>query len=262
MKILFIGDIYAKPGRELVKKLLPGIKKKFKPDLVLANPENLSHGNGFSYESIMEMRAAGIDFFTSGNHVWENKSGVDHLNDPDFPALRPANYPPGAPGRGYDFITVKGKKVLVISLIGQVFMKGHFDCPLRAADKILVESRKEKPDVIFVDLHAEATSEKYALAYYLDGRISALVGTHTHVQTNDARILEKGTAYISDVGMTGSFDSVIGVKKEIIVHQFLTQLPVKHEPETEGKMAFSAVIMEIDARTGKALNIKSILEFA
>ncbi|MBI2634210.1 YmdB family metallophosphoesterase, partial [Candidatus Peregrinibacteria bacterium] len=153
------------------------------------------------------------------------------------------------------------KKVAVISLIGRVFMHGHFDDPLRIADKILKEISDEKPAAVFVDFHAEATSEKHALAFYLDGRVSAVVGTHTHVQTNDARIFDGGTAFISDVGMTGPLNSMIGLKKGPIVEQFLTQLPGRHDPETEGKMEFSAVIVEVDDQTGKALNIKSILEF-
>lgn len=258
MKILFIGDIYGRPGRETVAKLLPEVRKEFAPDLIIANPENMSHGNGFSVKNIEEMRAVGVDFFTSGNHVWENKEGAAKLADPEFPVLRPANYPEDVVGDGYRIVEAGGKRVLVISLLGRVFMRWAVDCPLRTCDRILKECEAEHLDAIFVDIHAEATSEKSALAYYLDGRVSAVVGTHTHVQTNDARVLENGTAFITDVGMTGPRDSVIGVKKEIIVHQFLSQIPVKHDPETTGKMEFSAVLVEIDPETKKALNVTSI----
>jgi 2',3'-cyclic-nucleotide 2'-phosphodiesterase len=264
MKILFIGDIFGRSGRKTVKSLLPGLIEKHKPDLVLANPENLSHGNGFSKKTIVEMQEAGVDFFTSGNHVFDNKDGANCLGDQDFPVLRPANYPDeNTPGDGYRIIESRnGKKVLVISLIGRVFMGGYFGCPFRYADKILDEADLTDVSAVFVDFHAEATSEKYALAYYLDGRVSALVGTHTHVQTNDARILEQGTAYITDVGMTGPFDSVIGVKKDIIIKRFLTQLGVKHEPEMDGQMVLSAFLVEVDSKTRKAKEAKNILEFS
>lgn len=260
MKILFIGDIVAKPGRETVRALLPGILKEHKPDLVLANPENLSHGDGFSLKNINEMRELGVDFFTSGNHVWANKDGASHLDDPDFPVLRPANFEVGVPGRGYGIVKAHdGTRVLVISIIGRAFMRWHFDCPFKAVDRILKEAKKY--DAVFVDFHAETTAEKKAMGFYLDGRVSVLVGTHTHVQTNDAQILEKGTAYITDVGMTGSVDSVIGVNKELILEQFLMQMPVKHEPETKGRMALSAFLVELDPKSKRALNVKNILQF-
>lgn len=262
MKILFIGDIFGEAGRGVVGKYLSDVKAKFSPDLTIANGENLSHGNGFSFENIKEMTACGIDFFTMGNHVWGNKEGFSHLDEANFPVVRPANFPPaGVPGRGYQVVkTLSGKNVLIINLSGRVFMGKDFDCPFRITDEILEKTKNEDLSAIFVDFHAEATSEKYALAYYLDGRISALVGTHTHVQTVDARILEGGTAYISDVGMTGSFDSVIGVKKDVILNGFLTQMPFKLEPESSGKMIFNAVIIDIDEKSKKALNIERIFE--
>jgi 2',3'-cyclic-nucleotide 2'-phosphodiesterase len=263
MKILFIGDVFGRGGRNTVKELLPGLIKKHKPDLVLANPENLSHGNGFSKKTIEEMQEAGVEFFTSGNHVWDNKDGASHLGNDDFPVLRPANYPDSTtPGDGYRIVESKsGEKVLVISLIGRVFMGGDFDCPFRCADKILEEVDLDDVSAVFVDFHAEATSEKYALGFHLDGKVSALVGTHTHVQTNDARILEKGTGYITDVGMTGPFDSVIGIKKGIIIERFLTQMSFRHEPETSGQMVLSAFLVDVDSKTRKATKVKNILEF-
>lgn len=233
------------------------------PDLILANAENLNHGNGFNFASIKEMQACGIDFFTSGNHVWDNPDGVSHLNEADFSVLRPANFPdPETPGRGYQIIEDKnGDRILLINLLGRVFMGKNYDCPFRTADRILEKYKDENLSGIFIDFHAETTSEKQAFAFYLDGRASAVVGTHTHVATMDARVLQNGTAYISDVGMTGSYDSVIGAKKELIIKAFLTQLAAKIEPETEGKMLLCGVIVEIDGKTKKGLNIGHVQEF-
>lgn len=249
MKILFIGDIVARPGRDTIKKVLPGVIKEHNPDLIIANAENLSHGNGFTPETIAEMQKAGINFFTSGDHAWGNKMGMMNITSEDFPVIRPANFPPEVPGNGYFVVKDKADhKILVINLIGRVFMKKNYDCPFRTVDKILRQTEKEKFDAIFVDIHAEATSEKYALGFYLDGRVSAVVGTHTHVPTADARILDNGTAFMSDIGMTGSLDSVIGVRKDLIITSFLTQMPVKHEPETTGKMVFNGCLIDVDSK--------------
>lgn len=260
MKIFFIGDIFGEGGRETVKAVLPGLKEKYSPDLVISNAENLTHGSGFSYDSIQEMIDAGIDFFTSGNHAWSNADGLKHLDDKSFPVLRPANFSPfPLPGRGYEIVKCKnGEKVLIINLIGRIFMKKNFECPFLVTDRILDEVAGEDLSAVFVDFHAEATSEKEALGYYLEGRVSALIGTHTHVATADARILDEGTAYMSDVGMTGPINSVIGVKKDIIISSFLTQLHAKHKPETSGPMIFSGVVIEVDSSTKKALNIEHV----
>lgn len=262
MKILFIGDIVARPGRETLAKVLPKVKKKYKPDFVIANAENASHGNGFSPSAIMEMQDAGVDFFTTGDHAWDNKSGASKLDDKDFPVIRPANYPlEDIPGRGWQVAEDHaGHKILVINLMGRVFIKKHFDCPFRALDRILRENAHKKLSAIFVDFHAEATSEKYALGFYADGKVTAVIGTHTHVPTADFRILDGGTAFMADAGMTGSLDSVIGVKKDLMVPSFITQLPVKHEPETKGKMVFNGVLIELDGKTKKALNVLHIQE--
>jgi polar amino acid transport system substrate-binding protein len=258
MKILFLGDIVAKPGRETVKKFLPDVIKKYKPGLVIANAENISHGNGFAPDAISEMQKVGIDFFTSGDHAWGNKVGLMHLGDPKFPVIRPANFPEGNPGKGYAIVQDKMmNRILVVNIIGRVFMKKHFDCPFRTMDRILQETAHEKLDAIFVDIHAEATSEKYAMGFYLNGRVSAVVGTHTHVPTADYRILENGTAFMSDAGMSGSLDSVIGVKKEVIINSFLTQMPVKHEPEIHGKMVFNACLIDVDGKN-KSTKIEHI----
>lgn len=257
MKFLCIGDIYGKPGRETVKKVLPGLLKKHKPDFVLANAENIAHGKGITEATIKEMQSLGVDFFTTGNHVWENKPGVDLLDDLKFPVVRPANYPPGVPGRGSQIVKAKnGKKILIINLMGRVFMPGNLDCPFRAFDAIIEEHKKSKPDVVIVDLHAEATSEKIAFREYASGRATIVFGTHTHVQTSDAQITPSGTAYITDLGMTGPTNSVIGVATDIIVWKFLHQISKKHEIPETGPTEFHGIIVEAD--NSKATQIEPI----
>ncbi|MFA5947930.1 MAG: TIGR00282 family metallophosphoesterase [Candidatus Gracilibacteria bacterium] len=260
MKLLFIGEIVAKAGRETVKKILPDLRAKYKPDLIIANCENISHGNGFSPSAIKEMQKEGINFFTSGDHCFGNRLGMMSLDDPKFPVIRPANYPPeNVPGRGYQIIEDgMMNKILVVNLMGRVFMKKDFDCPFRTMDRILRETAHERLSAIIVDFHAEATSEKYAMGFYLDGKVSLIVGTHTHVATRDFRILDKGTAFICDIGMIGCLDSVIGVRKEVIINSFLTQLPVKHEPEENGKKIFNSVFVELDEKNMKALNVEQL----
>ncbi|MFC1615759.1 YmdB family metallophosphoesterase [Patescibacteria group bacterium] len=257
MKLLLIGDIVAKSGRQTITKILPQVKEELNPDIVIGNAENLSHGNGFCPDHIQEMQDAGIDFFTSGDHTWGNKNGIMMLNDSKFPVIRPANYPSlDTPGSGYRIIEDGNmNKVLVISLLGRVFMKKDYDCPFRKFDQILQENAHERPSAIIVDFHTEATSEISAFGFYVDGRATAVFGTHTHVPTADARVLQEGTAFMTDVGMTGPLDSVIGVKKDIIINSFLTQMPVKHEPELEGSMVFNAAFLTIDEKSKKALNI-------
>ena len=260
MKILFIGDIFGQPGRETVKKLLKSYKDTHKIDLVIANGENMKHGKGITEDNIREMRNAGVDFFTSGNHIWKEKSVNEILQNDRIPLIRPANYPPYDPGKGYKIIeTSSHKKVLVINLLGRLYMSVQLDCPFRTIDNILKETENSEFDAIIVDFHAEATSEKAALAYYVDGKVSAVLGTHTHVQTNDARILPNGTGFMSDVGMTGPYDSIIGVRKDEIIENFLTQMPVKHEIP-DGETIFNAVLMEIENGLTKSITpVKEIL---
>jgi len=260
MKILFIGDIVGRPGRETVKKVLPDLKKEHQPDLILANGENLTHGRGMSEESIKEMQDAGIDYFTAGNHIYDNKSVIEKLNDKSFPVIRPANYPPGNPGRGYHiFETAKMQKILIINLHGRVFVKENYDCPFRKADEIIQETKADQPTAIIVDMHAEATSEKIAFGHYLDGQASAIVGTHTHVPTADAKILNQGTAFITDVGMTGATDSVIGADKKDIIEGFITQMPFRYDIP-DGPTTFNAVLIEISDTNGKATEITPIIK--
>lgn len=264
MKILFIGDIFGRAGRQTVKKILPLVREEHDIDFVIANAENISHGSGFTPEHINDMRDAGIDFFTTGNHFMSKQSGVEKLSSPLFPVIRPANYPdlPDVPGDGYRVVEERnGKKILIINLMGRVSMKKQLDCPFRKVDEILKKFESEDLSAIFVDFHAEATSEKAALGFYLDGRVSVFVGTHTHVPTADYRVLKNGTAFMSDIGLTGSLDSVIGVKKDLIINSFLTQIKVKHEPETEGTMVFNGLLVELDDKTKKALNTYHIQEY-
>ncbi len=256
IRVLFLGDIYAGPGREAVKRLLPSLKDERKIDFAVVNGENLAGGSGITSSTVNEMFAAGVDCITSGNHVWRQKEAFVLLEE-DRRLIRPFNYPPGTPGRGWSVFTVRGKKVAVVNLLGRIFMD-PVDCPFRAADAALAEIGEETK-IILCDIHAEATSEKIALSWYLDGRVSAVIGTHTHVQTSDERILPGGTSAITDAGMTGSHDSVIGVEKDIIIRRFLTGLP---ERFVQGKedIWISGVIVEIDALSGTAVGIERIQE--
>ena len=250
MLVLVVGDIIGKPGRRAVNELLPDLRQQYGLDLVIANAENIAGGIGVTPNTAVELLDAGVDVLTSGNHIWAQKEILPYL-DGEMPILRPLNYPPGVPGRGY---MVKGQ-AMVVNLIGRTFM-GNFDCPFRAMEKLLTEL-KPKPPVIIVDFHAEATSEKVALGRYLDGRVSAVLGTHTHVGTIDAQLLPQGTAYVTDIGMTGPVDSVIGDDTEAVLDRFLTMIPHRLSVG-KGKTLFNAVLVEIDKSNGKAISIDRI----
>ncbi|MDD2716369.1 MAG: TIGR00282 family metallophosphoesterase [Candidatus Wallbacteria bacterium] len=257
MKILFIGDVFAKPGRKAVEDLLPVLICRHLPDLVIANIENAAHGSGISAQTLDFFNSQEIDVYTTGNHVLEKPDALELLNN-EPKLIRPANYPPGFPGRGYAvFETRKRVKVAVVNLQGTVFMP-RIECPFRTMDRILNEIGSST-NLIFVDFHAEATSEKRALGYYLDGRVSAVIGTHTHVQTADEEILPKGTAFLSDAGMTGPHHSIIGMKKEIILEKFLSRLPQKFEPAAKGNI-LCGVLVELDERNGRGIGILRIRE--
>ena len=257
MKILFIGDIVGSPGRTAVRELIPKIKKRENIDIVIANGENAAGGSGITPQIADELLGYKIDVLTSGDHIWKRKAIIEKIES-DKRILRPANYPPDAPGLGATLVETKGGiKVGVINLIGRVFMQA-VECPFRVA-KQEIAALKKKTSVIVVDMHAEATSEKIALSWYLDGSVSALIGTHTHVQTADEKILPEGTAYITDVGMTGPFDSVIGRKKEQILVRFITQMPARFEM-AEADIQLHSVVIDIDEKTGKARSIKRIQE--
>ena len=253
--ILFIGDIVGKPGRQALSRELHRLVDRYRADLVIANGENAAGGFGLTGEVARELFGHGVHCITSGNHIWDKKEQVAAVLS-DERIIRPANYPAGAPGRGSLVATTPGGvKVGVLNLEGRVYMKS-LECPFRTADRELERLRAETA-VLFVDFHAEATSEKSALGWYLDGRASAVIGTHTHVQTADERIQPGGTAYLSDAGMTGSFDSVIGIGKEEAISKFLTQLPVKFEvPKKDIRL--NGVALTIDEQSGRALSIERI----
>jgi len=258
LKILFLGDIFAKIGRQAVIKALPKLKKEYDPDLIIANAENLAHGQGVTEATLREMQNAGIDYFTSGNHVWKKNDAYIIMNKKDSPLIRPANYPENTPGHGEKIIQVGVKNILIINLIGRVFFRENFDDPFRSVDKILDKHKNRDLAAIIVDFHAEATSEKRAMGFYLDGRVSAMIGSHTHIQTADDQILENGTAYISDVGMNGSKDSVIGLDKRIIIKNFLTQINEPGEIPETGLCQINGVYLEINPKTQKAAKITRI----
>lgn len=251
MLILTIGDIIGSPGRQAIKALLPGIKEQYRVDLTIANGENIAGGLGMTSATADELLGAGVDILTSGNHIWAQKEIIPYL-DSEMPILRPLNYPPGVPGRGY---TMFGNQALVINLIGRTFI-GNFDCPFRAMDKLLDEL-EPRPKIIIIDFHAEATSEKMALGRYLDGRVSAVLGSHTHVGTIDAQLLPEGTAYVTDIGMTGPINSVIGDDTEAVIHRFLTM--ISHRlAVAKGNVMFNGILVEVDDDSGRATSIQRI----
>ena len=262
MRILFIGDIFGRPGRNIVREHLAQLLREHSVDLCIANGENAAAGFGLTPQLAEEFFDLGIDVITTGNHVWDKRELVDYfnsaVNEPYSPArrvLRPANYPAGTPGVGvYEGATRAGVPYAVVNLQGRVFM-ATIDDPFRVADRLL---EKISAKVIFVDFHAEATSEKVALGWYLDGRVTALIGTHTHIPTADTRVLPGGTAYQTDVGMTGPYDSVIGVQKEQILQRFLTSLPTRFETALND-VRFCAVLVECDEITGRARAIQRIM---
>lgn len=255
--ILFLGDIVGKPGRRTVTGFMPELKAKYAPDMIIANGENSAGGLGIDPGTAQEIYAAGVDVITTGNHVWSKKEINDYLDRESHRIVRPENYAEGAPGKGVlVWQAPTGVRVLVLNLLGRVFMSDLVDCPFRTADKVLADF-KGQYDLAFIDFHAEASSEKVALGYYLDSRVSVIVGTHTHVQTADDRILPGGTAYITDVGMCGPYDGVIGVKAEFIVKRFLTGLPVRFDL-AKGVRQVNGVVVRLDEESGRATSMERI----
>ncbi len=255
MKILFVGDVIGRPGRIFLKERLRDFREKEGIDFCVANAENGSGGFGLIPESAREMLSIGIDILTSGNHIWDRKEIMPFL-DSESRLLRPLNYPPGNPGRG-EVVAQTDRRVAigVINLQGRAFMP-TIDCPFHAVEPAL-KKMKEEAQVILVDFHAEATAEKIAMGWYLAGRVSGMIGTHTHVQTADERVLEGGTAYITDVGMTGSTSGVIGMKKKQAIQRFLTQVPRRFVPDPE-EVVMMGVVIDIDEKTGKAISIRRV----
>ncbi len=256
MKVLFIGDIVGSIGRDAVEKYLPRLKKKYGIDVVIANGENAAAGRGITrgiYDDLLQM---GVDIITMGNHTWDNKDIFDFIDDADY-LIRPANFSADAPGRGMATVTKNGVTISVINLHGRVFLPPHED-PFAMADQLVAEAKEISP-IVFVDFHAEATSEKIALGWHLDGRASVVVGTHTHVQTADNRIYPGGTAYITDVGMTGPYDEILGMKKESVIYKFQTNMPTRFEVPKSGRDVLSGFFIEIDDKTGKAIRQERVL---
>ncbi len=258
MRILFVGDIFGRPGRAICKELLPQLVPSRGVDLLIANAENAAGGFGLTPAIADELLDLGVEVLTTGNHIWDKREIIEFFRSSDGAAarvLRPANYPPGTPGRGvYEGRTRTGIPYAVVNLQGRVFLPDNDD-PFRKADELLEQIRAK---VILVDLHAEATSEKVAMGWYLDGRVTAVLGTHTHIPTADTRILPKGTAYQTDVGMTGPYDSVIGVQKELVLQRFLTQMPMRWEA-AHADVHFCAVLLDCDDNTGRATAIERIM---
>jgi hypothetical protein len=247
-----------KPGRQAVRKVLPEFCHEHSIDFVIANGENLAGGKGVTREVAEDLFEVNVDVLTGGNHIWQNREGIAYVNE-DIRILRPANYPEhlNIPGRGFAvYYTHSGRKIGVINLQGRIFMS-PIDCPFQRVEQVAPILKKETP-VIFVDFHAEATSEKIAMGWHLDGKVSAVIGTHTHVQTADEQILPEGTAYLTDAGMTGAHDGVIGVKREVVLESMLTRLPIRHKLAV-GDVRINGALIEIDPETGKSLSIERVI---
>jgi metallophosphoesterase (TIGR00282 family) len=252
LTVLCIGDIVGKLGRRTVAAVLPELRDELGVDLVIANGENTAGGRGLTPGTAEELYKYGVDVLTSGNHIWENRDIYPTLDDARAPIVRPINYPDGVPGRGIH----RSHGVAVINAMGRTFMGAALEDPFRAVDQAIEDT--EDCRIRILDFHAEATSEKIAMGFYVDGRVSAVIGTHTHVPTADTRVLPNGTAYVSDLGMVGAIHSVLGMQVEPVVQRFLTQLPVRFDPVDKGPAMFNAVVIEIDQETGRAIAIERI----
>ena len=254
VRVLFVADVVGHPGRDAVKALLPGLRKELEADLVIVNGENAAGGFGLTAKIAAELKGAGADVITTGNHVFAQKDFVGEIAGLDR-VLRPANYPPGAPGQGSCVVDSAGTKVLVMNLMGRIYTAEGLDDPFRAADAILTANPDVK--VVFCDMHGETTSEKTAMGWHLDGRASAVVGTHTHIPTADARVLPGGTAYVTDVGMVGPRDGCIGMDKDVVLQRFLTGMPNRFQVAS-GPVTFNSVLVTISTSTGRAASIQRV----
>jgi len=258
INIIFIGDIVGSLGRQAIAELLPKLRSKHKADLVIANGENVAHGKGITALTAQFLLDNGVDYITTGDHCFDQSPSIEACFNGNLPILRPQNYTDEAPGYGYTIIKIKDKEILLINLIGRSFMPKHHNCPFKAVDSILGSFTEKRFSAIIIDIHAETTAEKIALRHYLDGRISALLGTHTHVPTADSMITAKGTGYITDVGMTGDADGVIGVTALPIISSLITQTKIPHELRKSGRSQLCAVHLVIDAKNGHCLEINPI----
>lgn len=255
MRILMVGDIFGRPGRRFFCSITKEIKREKKIDVVVVNGENVAHGKSLTQATFNEILSGGADIITTGNHIWDRKDVVELLEREPF-LMRPANFPEGSPGKGYCIYPYRAKNIGVINLIGRTFMQ-PLDCPFTRAEEILKEIKRDC-DIILVDFHAEATAEKAAMGYFLDGKVTAVVGTHTHIQTSDERILPKGTAFITDLGMVGPLNSVIGMKIEPVIEKFVTCRPAKFEVADEPPFIYGAVIIDVDEVTNKPKQIERV----
>lgn len=261
MKILFFGDIVARPGRRALAQVLPAWRETHQPDVIIGNVDNLAHGKGASPKTLQELVTLGFNAFTSGDHIFDTPEAQALLSDNRFNLVRPLNVAPGTPGLGAVRLTVGSRELWLVHLIGQVFMRDEFTSPFRAIDELLrSDDLKTRPAAIVVDIHAEATSEKVALGWHLDGRVSAVLGTHTHIPTCDDWILPQGTAYVTDIGMTGIRESVLGVKPELSLARFLTGEPVRFEPAEVGTADVTAMLITIDPASGRAVRLERLRE--
>lgn len=254
IKLLFIGDIVGSQGRNALKQMLPSLKHKHNPHFIVVNGENAAGGRGITHSIAQQFFELGVHGITLGNHAWDNK-GIFEFIDQEQRLVRPANFPKGAPGQGFTILEANGKQLVIINIQGRTFLP-PLDCPFEKVDHIL-DGLKKQNKCIFVDFHAEATSEKIAMGWHLDGKVSAMVGTHTHVQTHDEVILPQGTAYVTDVGMVGSREGILGVEREPVMYKFQTQLPARFTP-CDGKWFFHAVLIEIDESDGTSKSIQLI----
>ena len=259
MNILIFGDVVGRAGREAVKEFLPRFRATTPVDFAIANGENLAHGKGMTSETVNELFAAGVHLLTNGNHAWDVKQALEIVQK-DSRVLRPANFPPGMPGHGSTTITVGIATVAVLNIVGRVFFRESYDDPFRAAEQWLSTLPRVTPLITLVDFHAEATSEKRALSFFLDGKVTAVWGTHTHIPTADEQLLPQGTAYLTDVGMCGSLHSILGFQVPPLIERFRTQLPISFTVEENRPWEVNAVLLTVDERTGKTTDIRRIRE--
>jgi 2',3'-cyclic-nucleotide 2'-phosphodiesterase len=257
IRVLFVGDIVGSAGRKALKEMLPELKMKYSPDVIIVNGENAAGGRGITAAIAKEFYDQGVHGITLGNHTWDNKDIFDFI-DKEERMIRPANYPPGTPGRGFTVVKGQKKELAIVNVQGRTFLP-PLDCPFQTMDAIL-DKMKKKHNCILVDFHAEATSEKIAMGWYLDGKVSAVLGTHTHVQTHDERILPQGTAYVTDVGMVGGRDGILGMERQAVLQKFKTGLPVRFAAD-EGKWQFHAMLIDIDEETGLSKKVELIRRF-
>lgn len=256
MNILFIGDIVGSPGRDMLHTYLPKLKEKYRPQLTIVNGENAAAGKGITEKIYKDFLQIGVQAITMGNHTWNKKEVIDFIDDTPY-LIRPANFPENNPGKGMIYVKINEYEVAIINLQGRIFLDPH-DNPFEKVNELIQEAKK-RTNLIFIDFHAEATSEKQAFAWNVDGQVSAVIGTHTHTQTADERILPNGTAYMTDAGMTGPYDAILGVERDAVINRFITNMPVRFDVDKSGRKQLNGCLITIDEQTGKATGIKRIM---